>query len=125
MKIGIPDNLSSSPLISLNAACGISSGDHDKQCQDTQMRLYRLVSCIVLLTCISGCLPLKFPREDIISETQKEKAKSLIGESQESVIEKIGFPNQILTDGKHQYMIYEHLATSVNMMLIIVVPAII
>jgi hypothetical protein len=67
-----------------------------------------LVSCIILSIYISGCYSISIAQDDYTTETRKDLAKSLIGESRQSVVEKIGLPNQILTDGIQQYMIYEH-----------------
>ena len=123
MKTNLPGNYSPSPLISLTAACG---GNSDKRSQIIQMRLYRLVSCIIISTFISGCAygfyPISVSRDDHKSETRKDLADSLIGESQESVVEKIGRPNQILVDGKQQYMIYEHHSSAYMLVMFLYLP---
>jgi len=84
--------------------------------------------CVILIFTTSGCAlgvyPIPFPRDDYKTDTRKDLAESLIGESQESVTEKIGQPDQILTDGKQQYMIYRH-SSSANAMVMIgfIIPA--
>jgi hypothetical protein len=126
MKTRLLGNFPLLLAIFLAAACG---GRCDKRSQDIQMRFYRLVNCIILSVCMSGCAhplvyPVSFSRDDHKTETRKDLAESLIGESQKSVIEKIGLPNQLLTDRDQKYMIYEHQSTAnEKLMLFFILPA--
>jgi hypothetical protein len=79
--------------------------------------------CFVLILTTSGCahplvVPVSFSRDDLKTENREDLAESLIGESQKSVIEKIGPPNQILTDRNQKYMIYEHHSTANEMLML-------
>lgn len=117
----LPRNISPLPLIFLTADC---RGNNGMRSQVFQMRLYRLLGCIVALTCISGCVfpgpvfpTANFSREGHLTEIYKARAETIIGETQESVIEKMGRPNLILADDKHQYMIYDHYSSANALMM--------
>jgi hypothetical protein len=122
MKPGFPGNYLLSPVIPLTANCG--GGGSNKQSQVVEMRLFRLVSCMILSICISGCYSIPISQDDYTTETRKDLAESLIGESRESVVEKIGAPNQILTDGMQQYMLYEHLSSAKMLGMMVYIPII-
>jgi hypothetical protein len=121
MKTRFPGNFLLSPIIPLTADCG-GGGSSNKQSQVVEMRLFRLVSCIILSIGISGCYSIPISQDDYTTETRKDLAKSLIGESRESVVEKIGVPNQILTDGMQQYMLYEHQSSAKMLGMMVYIP---
>jgi hypothetical protein len=64
--------------------------------------------CFVLLitTFTSGCLAFPVPNNDSRSLTKKDEVKTLVGESQESVIRKLGLPDQWVSQGERQFMTY-------------------
>jgi hypothetical protein len=105
----------------LTADCG-GGGSTNKQSQVVEMRLFRLVSCIILSICISGCYSISISQDDYTTETRKDLAKSLIGESRDSVVEKIGRPDQLLTDGTQQYMVYEHQSSAKVLYMLLYYP---
>jgi hypothetical protein len=121
MKTRYPGNFSLSPITSLIAACDGGSSS-EKQSQVVEMRLMRLASCIILSICISGCYSFSISQNDYKTETRKDLAESLIGESRANVIEKVGRPNQLLTDGKQQYMLYEHQSSAKELGMLFYLP---
>jgi hypothetical protein len=64
--------------------------------------------CFVLFitTFTSGCLAFPVPGNDSESLAKKDEVKTLIGESQESVIRKLGLPDQWESQGTRQFMTY-------------------
>ena len=70
------------------------------------MRITQLLGLLLLTGFLSGCViwhtdappPEKFSNTDLL--------KSLIGQKSESVIRKLGLPNELLLDGDKQFMIY-------------------
>ena len=81
---------------------------------------------LLLLPFISGCAigfyDLSAPRDDYKTEERKDITKALIGESQESVVEKLGPPDQIRTDGEHQYLIYSNSSSANRVIMFVFFP---
>jgi hypothetical protein len=76
------------------------------------MRFYRLFICIIVSALISGCIGFQVAKDDKITDYQKDIAKSLIGESKENLIKKIGLPRQTISEGERQFLIFPHTSSS-------------
>lgn len=66
----------------------------------------RLFTYMLISAFISGCFVAPISRNDVESKNNKTLVKTLIGESQESIIATLGLPEKILADGERRFMFY-------------------
>lgn len=77
MKTELTGNFFQPSIFSLIAACGGASSIRDMKSQVVEVRLFRLVSCIILSICFSGCVinnsyePEKFFKFDRLQSLEK------------------------------------------------------
>ena len=80
---------------------------------------------LLITTFTSGCLLFPFPHNDSRSLAKKDEVKTLVGESQESVIRKLGLPDQWVSQGERQFMTYTAGSPAKNIVTIALVPVLV
>lgn len=121
MKTEITRNSLQSPVTRPAVSRG-GDGNSNQQAQHAVTRLAGMLGSVMLALGVSGCYSIPISQDDYKTETRKELADSLIGESRETVVERIGAPDQVLTDGRQQYLLYEHQSSAKVLGMMVYIP---
>jgi len=77
---------------------------------------------IVIFTVLSGCLPLIKTHEPPKIIGDREILSPLIGRARETVVEKLGIPNEEIEIGEEYYMVYSSISSVTHLAIIFGIP---
>jgi len=86
------------------------------------MRLAQILKLLLLTGLLSGCWNLGIKGEAPGSRGNIDLLQSFIGQESESVIREFGLPDELLSDGDKQFMVYSAKSTDTNLIMVLWIP---
>jgi len=87
------------------------------------MRITQLLKLLLLTSFLSGCWVLTVKDEAPGPLGNTDLLDSFIGQESESVVRKLGLPDEFLSDGDKHFMVYSATSAGTNLLMVLYIPA--